>query len=104
MRVMLIQVDRLLHEQRILTHCRLVFVSLRRWYAVASFLASEGAETVVLGMTKHSQDGTGTDRSVVCRIHERSTSRTGGVRLPHRIVLLPGRLRPIVRGINELVM
>lgn len=104
MRVVLVQVDCLLHEQWILAHRRLIFVSLRRWHAMACFFASKGTKTVVFGMAKHSQDGTGTDRSVVCRIHERPTTSARSIRLPDRIVMLTRCLGPVVRGIDELVV
>ena len=100
--VVLIQIDCLLHEQRVLVQALLLLLPLMCCDDIAGFLCREGAKSVVLWVAEHPQDGTRADRPVVGWVRE--PTRAGSVRLSHRIVVLRRRLRPVVRGIDELVV
>lgn len=74
--VVFIQIDRLLHEQRVLVQALLLFLSLMCCDDMAGFLCREGAESVVLRVAKHPQDGTRADRPVVGWVRESSWARS----------------------------
>lgn len=102
-RVVLIQINRLLHEQRVLVQALLLFLSLMCCHDVTRLLGRQRTQSVVLWVAKHPQDRTRADWPVVSRVHQCS-SRARGVGLPHRVVVLGRRLRPVVGGVDKLVV
>ena len=87
LRMVFVQINRLLHEEWVLVQVLLVLLSLMGGHDVAGFFCSEGAECVVLRVAKHSYDRTRADRPVICWVRECSP-RIRSIGLPDCVVVL----------------